>query len=107
MEDRLKVSFDQIIPFSKARANLSSLINMVKSKDYVIIAKKYQPEAALINLKFLEKLLRAWKEWERYEAFKVVDEVRAKNLDKTEKEVERDVAEAIAAVRAGWRPKDD
>lgn len=95
MQDKLKVSFDQIVPFSKARANLSSLINTLKRKEYVIITKKYRPEAALVNLEFLNRLFLAWEKWKKAEAFMVVDEIRALNEDKDSEEAERDIQEVI------------
>lgn len=100
MNKTLKVSLDQIVPFSQARANLASLINKLEKKKYVVISKKYRPAAALVDLKFLNKILKAYYQWRTEQAFKVLNEVRAKNIDKTEKEVERDVAEAITAYRA-------
>lgn len=95
MQDKLKVSFDQIVPFSKARANLSSLIDTLKKEEYVVITKKYQPKAALVRLEFLEKMFLAWERWKRAEAFRVVDEIRALNEDKDPEKVERDVQKAI------------
>lgn len=105
MDKALQISLDQIVPFSKARANLSSLIEVVKRKKYVVISKKYQPTVALVNLDFLAKILKIYQDWQRYQAFEVVEQVRAKSLNRKPKEVERDIAEAIAAVRAGWEPK--
>lgn len=103
MAPELTVTLDQIIPFSKARANLSSLIDKLGKKNYFVIAKKYTPAAALVDIKFLSRLLKAKYELEREASFQIFDEIRAQNKDKSLKEVEKDVTEAVRAVRVGQR----
>ncbi|MGH2352707.1 MAG: GNAT family N-acetyltransferase [Chloroflexota bacterium] len=57
------------------------------------------PEGTGVSAKDLERLTRL--EIERERRFKVLDDIRARNADKDADEVERDVAEEIAAMRQG------
>jgi hypothetical protein len=63
----------------------------------VIVEKGGIPVIALVALPDLERWTRL--DQEREERFKVLQEIRARNADKTAEEVERDVAEELAAMR--------
>lgn len=97
MENTLQISLDQIVSLSKARENLSALTEKVKEKNYFIVAKKYKPAAAIVDLNYLSKLMVAFKEFERERRFGEMFLAAAETVP--EKEVEKDIAEAIAAVR--------
>lgn len=80
----------------EARARLAEILGAVHyGKDTVIVEKQGKPMVAVVDIALYEKLMA-----EREAHFKVFDEIRARNLDKTPEEVERDVTEAIAEVRA-------
>ena len=99
MDKTLQVSLDQIVPFSKARADLSSLLEKLAKKDYFVIAKKYQPKAAVVSIPYLTKLQRVYNEFRREKRFEKVLAVGLRNLDVSPEQVEKDVAEAIRQVR--------
>lgn len=84
-----------------ARTNFSQLLGMVHfGKDTVIVEKQGKPVVAVIDIEQYEKWVA-----EREGRFAVLDEIRARNRDKGRAEVEKDVAEALAAVRAVNRPQ--
>lgn len=79
-----------------ARNHFSQILGMVHyGKDTVIVEKQGKPVVAVIDIERYEKWMA-----EREARFKVFDEIRARNLDKDPAEVEKDIAEAIAEVRA-------
>jgi len=53
----LTVTFDQIIPFSQARANLADLINKVKDQFFLVITKRQKPKVALVDTNYLASLI--------------------------------------------------
>jgi prevent-host-death family protein len=92
----------QIVPASEARQKFGELIKQVYSRrSRVIVEKGGIPVSALVALPDLERWTRM--DEEREERFKVLEEIRARNADKTAEEVERDVAEELAAVRRDKR----
>lgn len=90
---------DQLVPISKARANLSTLVENVGDKGFFVLVRKYQPKAALIDLKFLEKLLTAYHHWCREQDFASLDKLRKSIPVYKSSEVEKDIKDAIRAVR--------
>lgn len=84
----------------EARNNFSQILGAVYyGKDTVIIEKQGKPVVAVIDVERYEQWMA-----EREARFKVFDEIRARNLDRDPAEVEKDVAEALAEVRATKRP---
>ena len=78
----------------EARNNFSDLIGRVHyGGDTVIIERNGKPMVAMVSMDF----------YERNQAFAVIDQFRRDLPDIPPEEVERDVAEAIAAVRAAKR----
>jgi len=47
----------KVVPVSEARAHLPSLLEKIKGKEYLILAKRYQPKAALVDLDYFNKLI--------------------------------------------------
>ena len=89
----------QTMKASQARQEFSQLLNKVfRRETRVIVEKSGIPVAAIISTEDLERLTRL--EAERQARFKVIDEIHARNRDQRVDEVERDVAEEIAAMRA-------
>jgi prevent-host-death family protein len=88
----------QIVPASEARQKFGELIKQVYSRrSRVIVEKGGIPVIALVALPDLERWTRM--DQERDDRFKVLEEIRARNADKTAEEVERDVAEELVALR--------
>lgn len=84
-----------------ARNNFSQLLGMVHfGKDTVIVEKQGKPVVAVVDMEVYEKWIA-----DREARFAVVNEIRARSRDKSQADVERDVAEALAAVRAVNRPR--
>jgi prevent-host-death family protein len=89
----------QIMKASQARQEFSQLLNKVfRRETRVIVEKSGIPVAAIISAEDLELLTQL--EAARQARFKVIDQIHARNQDKDPEEVERDVAEEIAAMRA-------
>lgn len=83
----------------EARAQFADLLGQVHyGNATVIIERAGRPMAALVPLEVVEQYLAA-----RERFFAVVDEIRRKAPEVPQAEVETDVAEAIAAVRAARR----
>ena len=84
-----------------ARNSFSDILGRVYyGKETVIVEKQGKPMVAIIDIEQYEKWMA-----EREARFKVFHEIWAKNKDKDPKQVERDVAKAIAEVRAAKRAK--
>ncbi len=45
-----------IIPLTKARAQLGDLANMVRGENYIVLTKGGSPKAALVDIDYLNKL---------------------------------------------------
>ncbi|MBP1779014.1 MAG: Antitoxin Phd YefM, type toxin-antitoxin system [candidate division NC10 bacterium] len=85
----------------EARDRFAEILGQVHyGKDTVIVEKQGKPVAAVIGLERYEELLRAWEA-----PFGVLDRVAAKNAEVDPAQVQADVAEAVAAVRAAARTK--
>jgi prevent-host-death family protein len=88
----------QTVPASEARQRFGELIKQVFSRrSRIIVEKGGIPVVALVALSDLERWTRL--DREREERFQVLRDIQARNADKTVEEVERDVAEEIAAIR--------
>lgn len=88
----------QTMKASQARQEWSQVLNQVfRGEKRVLVEKSGIPVAAIVSAEDLERLKHF--EAQREERWKVVDEIRAKNRDKDPDEVERDVAEDLAAMR--------
>lgn len=88
----------QTMNASRVRQEWSKLLTTVfRGEKRVIVEKSGIPVAAIISTEDLERLKQF--EAQREERWKVVDDIRAKNRDKDPEEVERDIAEELAAMR--------
>lgn len=90
---------DQLIPMSRARANLPSLVKELDKMDFFVLVKKYQPQAALVNPNFLTKLINRYREWQRQGDFDELEKMMDSLPAFDSEEVERDIADAVKAVR--------
>ncbi|MBM4402419.1 MAG: hypothetical protein FJ044_04200 [Candidatus Cloacimonetes bacterium] len=100
MANNLSLTFDQIIPISRARAELPSLAEKVSGKNFVVLVKKYKPKVALVDINFLSKMLTVYKNWQRAQDFKTLREIRNQIPAFPQKEVENDISAALKAARA-------
>ena len=88
----------QTMKASQARQEWSQVLNQVfRGEKRVLVEKSGIPVAAIVSAEDLERLKQF--EAQREERWKVVEEIRAKNRDKDPDEVERDVANELAAMR--------
>lgn len=79
----------------EARSNFSQLLGRVHyGNEEVIVERSGKPMVAVIPIQVYEQLLA-----EREARFQVLDRIRNRLPDVSPEEVERDVDEAIAAVR--------
>ncbi len=80
----------------EARNNFAHLLGRVHYGGQVVIVERSgKPMVAVIPLEMYERLVA-----EREARFQVLDRIRSRLPDVPQEEVEQDVAEAIAAVRA-------
>jgi prevent-host-death family protein len=80
----------------EARDRFAEVLGQVQyGKDTIIVEKQGKPVAAVIDMDQYERLRQS-----REDAFAVLERVRAKNRDKDPEQVQRDVAAAVAEVRA-------
>ena len=80
----------------EARNNFSQLLGQVHFGGQVVIVERFgRPMVAIIPLEDYQRFIA-----ERKARFQVLDEIRRWLPDRPVEEVEQDVAEAIAAVRA-------
>ena len=87
---------------SEAHQQWSELLESVSRMDTrVIVEKGGVPVAALVSAEDLERLRRM--DAEREARWQAIDDIHARNHDKDPDEVERDVAAALAEVRAEQR----
>ena len=88
----------QTMKASQARQEFSQLLNKVFRRETRVVVEKHGiPVAAIISAQDLERFTEL--EAERQARFQVLDEIHARNRDRDPDEVERDVAEVIAAMR--------
>lgn len=90
---------NQLIPVSQARASLPSLLEEVSKKDFFVLVKKYKPKAVLADLRFFEKLIEVYEKWKRKQDFALLKEIRQSVPVYKSKEVEKDIKNALQAVR--------
>lgn len=67
-----------------------------KTKKPIIVMANNNPQAAIISIDLLEEYTRMK---EDQELFRIIDEIRARNTDKTIEEVQKDATEAVKEVR--------
>ena len=92
----------QTMKASQARQEFSQLLNKVFRRETRVVVEKHGiPVAAIISAQDLERFTEL--EAERQARFQVLDEIHARNRDQDPDEVERDVAEEIAAMRGERR----
>jgi prevent-host-death family protein len=89
---------------AQAQRSFDDLLDEVSDqRTRVVLERDGKTVAALISaadLEYLEHMDR-----QRAEHFKAIQEIQARNADKDPEEVERDIAEAIAEMRAEARAK--
>ncbi|MBI2848971.1 MAG: type II toxin-antitoxin system Phd/YefM family antitoxin [Chloroflexi bacterium] len=79
----------------EARNKFAELLGIVYySKEPVIVEKKGRPFAVLVSVEDFQRMQQ-----EREERFRLLGQIREKNVDKIPEEVERDVMAAVEAVR--------
>lgn len=92
----------QTMAMTDAARDFGSLVRKVSKKETrVLVEQNGEPMAALVSPEDLDELRRI--DAYRRDPWSVIDEIHAHNRDKDPDEVERDVAEAIAEVRAEER----
>ena len=80
----------------EARTKFADLLGTVHyGGDVVIVERSGRPMAAVIPVELYERLMA-----EREARFRVLDRIRSRAPQAPPEEVERDVADAVAAVRA-------
>lgn len=88
----------QTMNASQVREDFNQVLSRVSHRQgRVLIEEQGKPLAGIVSAEDLQRLDQLDAEWD--EDWRVFDEIHARNLDKTAEEVERDVDEAIAAVR--------
>ncbi len=88
---------DKRISASEARKRFSKLLKRARSGGAVtIIERSGKPMAAMVPIELYEQLVA-----EREARFEVLERIRSRAPDRSPDEVERDLTEAIAAIRAG------
>jgi len=92
-------SADQVIPISKARANLSELVDKVKENDFFLISRKYDPRAALVDIEFMDKLLSVYQKWQRDQDLAATERIWKKVPRYPAEEVERDIEDVVKQIR--------
>ena len=85
--------------FTEARPQLSELLNRVfRLEARMLISKGNIPVAAIVSVDDLERLNQL--DAEREADFAIFDQISAKFQDQTPEDIEREVAKALAEVRA-------
>lgn len=80
----------------EARDRFAEVLGQVHyGKDTIIVEKQGKPVVAVIDVERYERLMVAWDK-----PFEVIDRIRAKHRNKDVTRVQKDVAEAVAEVRA-------
>jgi prevent-host-death family protein len=92
----------QTVEASDAHQHWSEVLDRVSRRQArVVVERGGIPVAAIVAAEDLERLTRL--EARRDERFAVLDEIHARNADRDPDEVERDVAEEVAAMREEQR----
>ena len=96
----------QTISITDAEREFGKLVRKVSTHaTRVVVEENDQPVAAPVSTDDLEQLRRL--DAYHQDPWRVIDEIHAKNQDKDPEEVERDVAEAIAELRAADRARQE
>jgi prevent-host-death family protein len=92
----------QTTSITDAARDFSNLVKKVSEQEArILVEQNGQPVAALVSPEDLNQLKRI--DAYRRDPWRVVDEIHARNRDSDPSEVERDVAEVLAEVRAEER----
>ena len=84
----------------EARNRFSDLIGSVRyGREEVIVERSGRPMAAVIPVEVYERLVA-----ERRDRFEVIDRIRSRLPDVTLEQIDKDVTEAIARIRAESAP---
>lgn len=95
----------QTMTITDVERDFGKLVKKVFNQETrVVVEDNGEPMAVLVSPYDLERLKRLDA---REDAWRVVDEIRARNRDKDPDEVERDVAEAIEEMRAEDRARQE
>jgi prevent-host-death family protein len=87
------------IPLEQVALNLQSTVDEVRKRhEQLIITQDGQPVAALVSIEFFQRWLD-----ERDRAFKFYDNLPTWNLPYSEEEVEADIEQAIREVRSEYK----
>lgn len=62
---KLRVTLDKVVPFTSARATFSQMLDEIAKKDYLVIARRYDPAAVVVSPEYFAKLLEAYESVER------------------------------------------
>lgn len=90
-------SFPATISARDIQRGYKKVFDTVKrTKKPVVVMANNNPQAAIISLEMLARYNRLFEEQELWSA---IDQIRAKNTDKNENEVMKDVTEAVEDVR--------
>lgn len=85
----------------QARDHFAEVLGQVHyGKNTIIVEKQGKPMVAVIDVELYDRMTKAWDR-----PFDVLDRIWAKNRARDTDRVQKDVAEAIAEVRAQDRPK--
>ena len=96
----------EAINVTEARRTWSELLNRVFRREArVIVEKSGIPVAAIISMREYEFFLEL--KAKREERFKILDTIGERLKDVSADEIEREVAKAIAEVRAEYRARDN
>jgi len=94
-----QITLDQVVPISTARSRLSQLVDQIQDEDFVVVSKKYQPQAALVSLAFFKQLLQIYQRWQREQDFQKLEVLRDKLPSRKPAQVQQDIAAALKTVR--------
>ena len=96
----------QDLTINDVQKDFRPLMNRVsKQETRVLVEEDGRPAAALVSPDDLDQLRRL--DAYRRDPWSVIDEIHARNRDRDSDEVERDVADAIAEVRAENRARQE
>ena len=100
MNDSISVTLDRIISISQARANLPLLLKKVKKKNFFVLTRRNKPQAVLVDLKLLSKLMNVYQRWQREQDFTILENIRRSIPPYPEKEVQKDIAQVLKTLRS-------
>jgi prevent-host-death family protein len=89
----------QTVTAAELQGDLDAVLDQVsRNETYVVVEREGRPAVAMIPSDELDRLRRLEAEWER--PFAVVERMREAFSDLTEEQIEHDVAEVFAEMRA-------